>query len=44
MSTQRDAGGPPSDPNALWSEALWGLGLMGSVILSVVLIAALFGR
>ena len=44
MSARRDIEGPPSDPHALWSEALWGLGLMGGVLVSVVLIAALFGR
>jgi hypothetical protein len=44
MSTERGFEGPPSDPQALWSEAFWGLGLMGGVLVAVVLIAAMFGR
>jgi hypothetical protein len=36
--TERDE---PSD--GLWSEALWGLGLMGSVLLIVAVVSVLFG-
>jgi hypothetical protein len=31
-------------PRALWAEALWGVGLIGSVLICVALIAAMFGR
>jgi hypothetical protein len=44
MSTERGIEDPPSDPHALWSEALWGLGLMGGVLVTVALIAAVFAR
>jgi hypothetical protein len=46
MSTTRSAKGEgrSSDLHTLWAEALWGVGLIGSVLLSVVLIAAMFGR
>src|SRR5689334_23349033 len=46
MSRTRDIQGerPSSDPRALWAEALWGVGLLGSVLIFVALIAAIFGR
>jgi hypothetical protein len=44
MRTRRETEASQSDRDALWAEAFWGLGLMGSVLLCVVLIAALFGR
>jgi hypothetical protein len=36
--------GRSNDLHELWGEALWGFGLIGSVLLFVVLIAAIFGH
>jgi hypothetical protein len=36
--------GRSNDLHELWGEALWGVGLIGSVLLLVALIAAIFGR
>jgi hypothetical protein len=46
MSTTRNAGSerPSSDLHGLLAEALWGVGLIGTVLISVALIAAIFGR
>jgi len=46
MSTTRHAKGEGQspDPHTLWAEALWGVGLIGSVLIFVALIAAMFGR
>jgi hypothetical protein len=46
MSTTGSAGneGRPSDLHGLWAEALWGVGLMATVLIAVALIAAIFGR
>jgi hypothetical protein len=46
MSTTRSAPSerPSADLHGLWAEALWGIGLIGSVLVFVALIAALFGR
>jgi hypothetical protein len=45
MSVTRSARGedPSADTHQLWAEALWGVGLVGSVLVVVVLIAAIFG-
>jgi hypothetical protein len=43
MSTQKTKP-QPFDQRELWSEALWGLGLIGTVLIVVTLIAATFGR
>jgi hypothetical protein len=34
----------PTDQHELWSEALWGLGLIGGVLVAVALVARTFGR
>jgi hypothetical protein len=34
----------PFDQRDLWSEALWGLGLIGAVLILVTFIAVAFGR
>jgi len=34
----------PLDQHDLWSEALWGLGLIGAVLILVTFIAVTFGR
>jgi hypothetical protein len=44
MSTEKDERQPFDDQRELWSEALWGLGLIGAVLILVTLIAAIFGR
>jgi hypothetical protein len=43
-SNTADREGRSSDLHELWGEALWGVGLIGSVLVLVVLIAAIFGR
>ena len=42
MKTSRDSERQPSD--GLWAEALWGLGLMGSVFGILLLLVTLIGR
>jgi hypothetical protein len=44
MSTEKDERQPFDDRRELWSEALWGLGLIGAVLILVTLIAATLGR
>jgi len=46
MSTTGKAGSErrSSDLHGLWAEALWGVGLMATVLISVALIAVIFGR
>jgi hypothetical protein len=38
-----NSGRHPFDERELWSEALWGLGLIGAVLILVTIIAATFG-
>ena len=34
--------GPPEETPDLWAEALWGAGLLGSVLLVVALVSLVF--
>lgn len=43
-SNTAEGEGRSSDLHELWGEALWGVGLIGSVLLLVALIAVIFGR
>jgi hypothetical protein len=46
MSTSTSSGSerPSSDLRGLWTEALWGVGLLGTLLIAVALIGAIFGR
>lgn len=34
----------PEPPDTLWAEAVWGVGLIGSVLVSVVVLVTVFGH
>jgi hypothetical protein len=35
---------PGSDDHSLWNEALWGIALIGSVLVSLVVLVTAFGH
>jgi hypothetical protein len=37
-------GPEPEPPDTLWAEAVWGVGLIGSVLVSVVVLVTVFGH
>jgi hypothetical protein len=42
MSTLTDQ--DPPDWRSLWGEALWGVGLIGAIVVFIVALVTLFGR